>query len=60
MKVRTPDGEVHDLPTPEAVRLKHPRDAVPVVKGDDNVETRPAPATKKAETRPAKTSTKKR
>jgi len=41
MKVRTPDGEVHDLPVPDAVRLMHTSDAVPVVDGP-KVETRPA------------------
>lgn len=43
MKVRTPDGEIHDLPAPEAARLMHVSDAVPVAEKDsDKVETRPA------------------
>ena len=50
MKVRTPDGKVHDLPVPDAVRLIHTSDAVPVVETDkERAEKRPAP--KRAETR---------
>lgn len=41
MKVRTPDGEVHDLPAPDAVKLIHTSDAVPVVE-KPKAETRPA------------------
>lgn len=57
MKVRTPDGEVHDLPGPDAVRLMHTSGAVPV-RDEPQVETRPAPTgdveTREAETKPAK------
>lgn len=41
MKVRTKDGEIHDLPVPDAVRLIHTSDAVPVV-DEPKAETRPA------------------
>jgi hypothetical protein len=53
MKVRTPDGKVHDLPAPEATRLMHTSGAVPVAeKETDRAEKRPA-AAKRAESREA-------
>ena len=48
MKVRTADGKVHDLATPDAVRLMHTSDAVPVVETGE--ERRPK-MEKKAESR---------
>lgn len=42
MKVRTPDGKVHDLSDTDAVRLMHTSDAVPVV-DEPEIEKRPAP-----------------
>ena len=43
MKVRTPDGETHDLPAPEATRLMHTAGAVPVAEKDtERAEKRPA------------------
>lgn len=51
MKVRTPDGEVHDLPDTEATRLIHTADAVPVVEREaERAEKRPA-AEKRTEKR---------
>lgn len=41
MKVRTPDGKVHDVRAPEAARLIHTSGAVPVVTKDE--ERRPDP-----------------
>jgi hypothetical protein len=52
MKVRTPDGEVHDLSPTDAVRLIHTSGAVPVV-DEPKVEKRPA-STEAVETRPPK------
>lgn len=45
MRVRTPDGTVHDLPAPDAVELMHTSDAVPVTE-TEKVETRPSAATR--------------
>lgn len=53
MKVRTPDGKVHDLPTPDATRMIHADGAVPVAEGEvQRAEKRPA-SEKRAETRKA-------